>query len=231
MRTRSKPVSGGRSQSDAGREAAGLPQPAARTAGPGGVDGCQPPATLTAPPPCTPRGNPSQRRHDHTRPCHRPPAPPGAAGTHLMTVPLAPPAVVSMTRVVRLPRRSSGSRPSSAAQHSSAGSLRGLGVQPPAGKATAVTAPPPAQPPARTAALLHSRPRHGRDTAAVLHKILGKNTGDDLAVMTKVNVNSEAMKVCLWKQLHILNMNSNFSAKKTNNTAKEEKKKNTPKPK
>lgn len=35
-----------------------------------------------------------------------------------MTVPLAPPAVVSITRVVRLTRRSSSSRPSSSAQFS-----------------------------------------------------------------------------------------------------------------
>lgn len=74
--------------------------------------------------------------------------------THLMTVPLAPPAVVSMTRVVRLPRRSSSSSPSSAAQHSSTVWLRAFSVQPPASNrhsryptaVTAATAPLPPQP-------------------------------------------------------------------------------------
>lgn len=39
--------------------------------------------------------------------------------SHLITVPLAPPAVVSMTLVVRLTRKSSCSKPSSSAQHCS----------------------------------------------------------------------------------------------------------------
>lgn len=52
--------------------------------------------------------------------------------SYLITVPLAPPAVVSMTLLVRLTRRSSSSRPSSSAQCSSVWLDWFLMAQPPA---------------------------------------------------------------------------------------------------
>lgn len=194
VRTQTKAVPGGRPHSAGGRSGSGV-TPARSSHGRAGRSRRLSAPLTAAPRPAHPGAAPgkaSQRRHDNTRPSRVPPrgAPPGAAGTHLMTVPLAPPAVVSMTRVVRLPRRSSGSKPSSAAQHSSAGWLRGLGVQPPAGKDTAVTAPRPAPAcPHRPARRFHT-------------KLQGKKTtggGGDLALTTRANVSAEATQVCLWK--------------------------------
>lgn len=147
VRNGTKPVPAGGSRGPlGGGQSSGEGYLRAQFAAPG-REGLKAPAALQRRPLRESRGGgPLQRRDDNTRVVwcrvvwcrlcaarRRPPSPPGAAarGTHLMTVPLAPPAVVSMTRVVRLPRRSSWSRPSSAAQHSSAGWLRGRSVQPP----------------------------------------------------------------------------------------------------